>query len=261
MIDFHTHILPNLDDGAKSAEETFKLIKEAKKAGFEGTVLTSHYVEGYYETDEETREQLLKIISKDSEVKNSNVKLFLASEIYISDKMIELLEDAKASTINNTSYILVELPFKHNPVNLKEMINMWISNKLVPVIAHPERYEYIQKSPNKIYDLIQEGALMQCNYGSFIGQYGKDAKLVANILLKNNMIHFLGSDVHKANTIYPRIPEIVKQLENIVGKEQVEEITSINPKLALNNKKIFIREPKKIELNLIDKVKLQFKIY
>ena len=106
MIDIHTHILPNIDDGSKSIEETFNLIKEAKSVGFDSIVLTSHYREGYYETNSPEREVWLDAIRENLEAKTIDIKLYLGNEIYMSENIIKLLEEGKATTMNNTSYVL-----------------------------------------------------------------------------------------------------------------------------------------------------------
>ncbi len=257
MIDFHSHILPNIDDGSRSIEETFNLIKEAEKAGFQAIISTSHYLEGYYETDAPEREVWISAIYENLKTKNININLYLGNEIYLSDNIIKLLEEGKASTINDTSYVLFELPMNNEPLNLYNIVYEMMQNKLVPVLAHPERYSYMQKEPELIYDLIEKGVLMQCNFGSIIGQYGQKAQLIVEKLLENNMVHFLGSDVHRENTIYPLIPEILRKIEEIIGKEELERITTVNPKLALQNKRIDISEPNKIELTLKEKIIMQ----
>ena len=117
MIDFHTHILPNIDNGSRNIEETFNLIKEAKEAGFEGIVLTSHYKEGYYETDTPEREVWVNAITENLRAKGIDIKVYLANEIYITDNMMELLEAGKASTINNTCYVLIDLPLDEEERN------------------------------------------------------------------------------------------------------------------------------------------------
>lgn len=98
MIDLHTHILPNIDDGSRSIDETFNLIKEAKEAGFQKIVLTSHYMENYYETEIAEREVWVKAIQENLNAKGIEIDLFLGNEIYFTDNIIKLLEDAKAST-------------------------------------------------------------------------------------------------------------------------------------------------------------------
>lgn len=256
MIDIHTHILPNIDDGARSIEETFNLIKEAKNVGFEAIVLTSHYMEGYYETDTPEREVWVNAIFENLKAKNIDIKLYLGNEIYLSDNMIKFMEEGKASTINDTSYVLFELPLDEEPENLYDIIYQMQQYKIVPILAHPERYSFIQKEPELVYDLIQRGVLMQANYGSIIGQYGEKARMIVEKLLENNMIHMLGSNAHRPNTIYPKIPQILSELNDLLGEEKVKKLTTTNPKLVLNNKRIDIEEPYIIELTWKEKIQM-----
>ena len=256
MIDIHSHILPNIDDGSRSIEETFNLIKEAKNVGFEAIVATSHYMEGYYETNAPEREVWVNAIYENLQAKNIDLKLYLGNEIYMTENMISLLEEGKASTINDTSYVLFELPMNAEPLNLYDIIYQMQQYKIVPILAHPERYTFVQKEPELVYDLIQKGVLMQANYGSIIGQYGEMAQMIVRKFYECNMIHLLGSDVHRQNTIYPKIPQILSEINSIIGEEKLEELTTINPKLVIQNKRIDIIEPHTIELTWKEKMKI-----
>ena len=259
MIDFHSHILPNIDDGSKSVEETFELLKEAKQAGFDEIISTSHYMEEYYEVNVAEREAWVDAISQNLHRVDLDLKLYLGSEIYITDNIVKLLEEGKASSINNSNYVLFELPLNSKPMNLYDVVYEMLQNRIVPVLAHPERYLFVQKEPEIIYELIQKGVLMQANYGSILGRYGEKAALIVQKLLENNMIHFLGSDVHKPNTIYPQVPEALRIIKIIVGEEKLRELTEINPKLVLQNKAIDIDEPKNFKLSLKEKVMVNLK--
>lgn len=259
MIDFHTHIIPNIDDGSRSVEETFNLIKEAKEAGFEGIILTSHYIENYYETDAPERDVWVKAISDSLKAKGIETNLYIGNEIYISENIMDLLINRKASTINNTSYVLFEMPLNAEPMNLYDVIYSLQENKLVPVLAHPERYSFVQKEPELVYDLIQKGVLMQANYGSILGQYGENAKMIVKKFLENDMIHFLGSDVHRQNSIYKKIPQALEEIRKIIGEEKLEKLTTTNPKLALENKRIDIEEPEEFSLTFKEKLMMHLK--
>ena len=259
MIDFHSHIIPNIDDGSRSVEETFNLLQEAQEVGFDGIVLTSHYIENYYETNAPERDIWVKAISDNLKIKGLETNLFLGNEIYISDNMMNLLIEGKASTINNSSYVLFEMPMNTEPMNLYDVIYSLEENKLIPVLAHPERYSFVQKEPELVYDLIQKGVLMQSNYGSILGQYGEKAKFTVKKFLESDMVHFLGSDVHRPKTIYPKIPQALEEIEKIIGKEKLEKLTTINPKLALENKRIDIEEPKEITLTFKEKLMMFLK--
>lgn len=256
MIDIHTHILPNIDDGSKSIEETFEIIKEAKKAGFDKIISTSHYMDGYYEVSKPEREVWLNAINENLEKQDIGIKLYLGNEIYMSENIIEFLKEEKATTLNDTNYVLFEMPLNAQPLNLYDIVYEMQEHKILPILAHPERYSFVQKQPELIYELIQKGVLMQANYGSVIGQYGTKAQIIVKRFLENNMIHFFGSDVHRKNTIYPEIPKIIKELNDLVGTKKVEELTTVNPKMILENKRIEIEEPHKIELTFKEKVEL-----
>ena len=164
MIDMHSHILPCIDDGSRSVEETLNLIEEAKKAGFTGITLTPHYIEGYYEKEENQRQELIEEI----ESKVNGVKLYNANEVYITENIIKFLREKKISKINGSRYLLFEMPMNIKPMNLYEVIYEMLQNSITPILAHPERYYFVLREPELIYDLIQKGVLMQSNYGSII---------------------------------------------------------------------------------------------
>lgn len=259
MIDFHSHILPNVDDGAKSVEETFELLEEAKNAGFEAVISTSHYMEEYYEVGVAERKVWINALAENLYKKNIDLKLYLGNEIYFTQNLINLLETGKATSINSSNYVLFEFPLNTKPMNMYDIIYDMLEYKLIPVLAHPERYSFVQREPEIIYDLIQKGVLMQSNYGSILGRYGEKAELIVRKLLENNMVHFLGSDVHKSNTIYLRISEALEAIKEIVGREKLQELTSINPRLVLENRRIDIDEPRKFKLSLKEKMIVNLK--
>ena len=256
MIDFHSHIIPGIDDGARNIDETIQLLEEASKIGFDGVVLTSHYIENYFESNEKQRLEIIQNIQEVLKKDNKNIKLYIGNENYLSNNLINLIKDKKASSINNSRYVLFEMPLtiEKEPMNLTDVIYKLQGNKFVPILAHPERYTFIKKNPQLVYDLVDMGVLMQSNYGSILGQYGKRTETVAKILLKNNLVHFLGSDVHRENTIYKRIPEALYKIEKMIGAEKLSELTTINPQLAINNKDIDFELPDKFKISFMDKL-------
>lgn len=236
MIDFHSHILPNIDDGARDLSESISMINEAKNAGFTKIISTSHYIDGYYETDEEQRINLINDVKQNIQ----GIEIYLGNEIYITSQMIDLIENKKASTINNSKYILFELPMNAKTIDVKEVVYRLIEKGYVPIIAHPERYKYIQDNINYAIELSEMGVLFQSNYGSCIGMYGSSAKKTQKKLLQEGLIQFLGSDVHMPGQIYPQIPKVLKKLRKIISESELEQLTTINPQKVLNNEDIEI---------------------
>lgn len=235
MIDFHSHILPGIDDGSRNLEQSIAMVNEAKEAGFTKIISTSHYMENYYECNERDRRQLLKKVQENVQ----GIELILGNEIYITNNIIELLQNGQASSINGTKYVLFEFPLiTTRPMNDKEVIYRLVENGYIPIIAHPERYPFIQENPDYLFELEEMGALFQANYGSIIGMYGLKAKKTLKILLKNNLISFLGSDVHRPEQVYNKMPKIIKKLKKIISNEEFEEFTEINPEKVLKNENI-----------------------
>lgn len=124
MIDFHSHILPNIDDGSRNFEESVKLIEEASKVGITGIVSTSHYLQGYYECVQEDRIDLIEQLKEQakSKIKSDIPELYLGSEIYATEEIIELIKKRKASTINGTRYVLFEFPMNAKPLFAKDTV-------------------------------------------------------------------------------------------------------------------------------------------
>ena len=247
MIDFHSHIIPEIDDGSRSIEETMLLIKEAQKAGFTTIISTSHYLPKQYEYDEESRKKFLEVIQMGARNLGIDINLCLGSEIYVSYDIVELLKEHKASTINGTNYVLFELPMQVEIPNLKNIIYNLLGNGYRPIIAHPERYAYVKENPNWLLEYLELGVLFQSNYASIIGLYGKEAQKTVKLLLKNNMIHFLGSDVHKSRTIYTKMPEILQELRKILERDRFKKLTKINAQRALENAAIYTETPTRIK--------------
>lgn len=259
MIDFHDHILPGIDDGSRDIEETLVLLKEAKNVGFDKIILTPHYKEGFYQVEVEEKTELFNKVVELAEREVPGLQLYLGNEIMATGNIVEYLDENKASTLNETRYVLFELPMNSKPVNFSDIVYEMKSKKLIPVLAHPERYFFVQDNPEIIYDWIEQGVLMQQNFGSIIGQYGKKAKIIAKKMLENDSVHFLGSDVHRPNTVYANMSKSIDKIEKIVGEEMLEELTVINPSHVLSNEKFDINTPYKIKLGFSDKLKMKMK--
>lgn len=243
MIDIHSHILPGIDDGSKEIEMSIQILKEARQAGVRDIILTPHYIQDYYENTKEKVETLLPKLQAEIEKEQIDINLYPGNEIYITPEMHQLVKEGIVTTLNNSKYVLFELPMQNHVVYVKDMIFNLLALGYIPVIAHPERYTYVQENPNMLYELIEIGALFQSNIGSVLGAYGKKEKATALLLLKHHMIHFLASDTHRPNTFYPKIEEVFRQLEKQISKTDIQNLLEQNPRKILENGKIEIEEP------------------
>ena len=232
MIDIHCHILYGIDDGARTKQEAIDLLKQQKELGFNEIVLTPHYIENTeFEATIEKKEELIKELEEETDV-----KLYIGNEVYFSDKTINLLD--KVSTLNNSKYLLIELPMSSKIKDLEEMIFDLTVNKIVPIIAHPERYSYVQDDIKYLDHLKELGVLFQINYGSLIGKYGKKCEKTAKKLLKKNYISFMGTDIHRIDRPID-MEKALNVLKKVVKKQEiVDDLTTNNIKKVIENKYI-----------------------
>lgn len=233
MIDIHCHILPNIDDGSRSIEESMQMIREAYEAGFTDIISTSHYIEESYNAPKSERQELIEMLNAKIEQEGMNIKIYNGAEAYIAPNLVELIEKEKLPTMNGTKYLLMELPMHNQILHLENIVSKVINQGITLIIAHPERYDIVQKNYKVLNELAEMGVLFQANYGSCIGQYGKEAEKTLKKLLKANRISFFGSDCHRAGSVYYQMPEILKKLEKMIGKEKLEELTTRNQQKLL----------------------------
>lgn len=243
MIDIHCHLLNGVDDGSRDVIESLTSLKLAEEAGFTDIILTPHYIKGYYENDYETIKPQVKQLQNELYENNVLIKLHHGNEVYISDDIGDLIKNGVVSKLGTSKYLLFELPQKAKMLNLENLVEDIKAAGCIPVLAHPERYVFVQKNPNELIPLIQRGVLMQSNYGSIIGQYGKEAQKTIGKMLSNNLVHFLGTDTHRSGYIYGHFYKVEREFLRYVDEKKMLELTTINPKKILEYEPIEIEEP------------------
>lgn len=244
MIDLHCHILPGLDDGSNSIEQSIQMAKEAAEAGFSTICCTPHYLDNKYIVPRVEVKETLNALQNAINNNGINIKLAIGNELYITEFVDDLLDNQTISTLNDSKYLLMELPMNY-PVSILEDIIFTIQNfGLVPILAHPERYTYVQKDPNFVINLINRGVLFQGNYGSIIGKYSSEAQKTIKIMLENDMIHFLATDNHRDKSVFTYLDSVFGELEKVISPSKIEKLTKINPQKVIDNEDVFAPEPK-----------------
>ena len=219
--DIHCHLLPGIDDGSRTIEESIKILKEAEKSGVKEIIFTPHYIENTkYNCNNENKKELFNNLKNKLIEENINIKLYLGNEVYITENIIDLLKRHEITTLNNTRYLLFELPLNQNFYNAKQIIYNLITLGCIPILAHPERYLDFQNNPSLAEEYTKMGVLLQGNYKSLLNKYGKDACSTLKILLKNDLISFMGSDTHHdkdymLDKAYKKVKKIVKDEEKV----------------------------------------------
>lgn len=236
--DLHSHILFGVDDGAETLEDSLKIIRQASEDGVTDIVLTPHYIyESAYVSNVEHNKKILKKLKEKVKTENIKVNLYLGNEIYLTDNVLELLKKQECATINETRYVLIELPMHNEMLNAENVIFDLIRNGYLPILAHPERYSYFQDNFEKIKHLEEMGVLFQGNYKSLFGKYGSNAKKVLRRMLKERMITFLSSDVHRGSSY--ELDKLYKKLKWIYkDKNIITDLLINNFEKVLNNEEI-----------------------
>ena len=248
MKDLHNHILFGIDDGSRSIEESIKIIEDAKRNGYTDLILTPHYREKEgFTSDNKKKKQIFQLLNEEVKKKNIKINLYLGNEITLDEDFFYYLRTNQLLSLNNSKYLLLELPFQSRLDNLDEIIDELRNLDLVPIIAHPERYE--DYHIEDFQKLIYRGVLFQGNIGSLYNKYGTKTKNKLQEMLKKHMIHFIGSDTHhEGQTSYSRIHDTVDKLEELTGsKEMALELVDGNISKVINNQPVVaykIRERK-----------------
>ena len=243
MIDIHSHILPYIDDGAKDMDMAIEMAKIYLENGIKTVIATPHYIEKNISTSKEDTKNILEDLKIQLDREGLDLEIFLGNEAYISMDLIKDIEEGYMATLNGTRYILVELPMMDIPLYVENVIYELLLKGYVPIIAHPERNAKIIEDPNILYNLIEKGALAQLNLPSLEGKYGEEIQETAEILLKHNMIHFLGTDAHGSRRKSPRFSKTLEILKTIVSEEDYDSLTYQNPTLLLKNENIYTKSP------------------
>ena len=229
MKDIHNHLLYNIDDGSISLEDSIEILNDLYGKGVTDIVLTPHYIIGTnYNSNNKKKMELLKKLKQ-----NTKVNLYLGNEIYLDNNIIDYIKKGEISTINNSKYLLVELPLSEKLDSAKDIIFELVSNGAVPIIAHPERYHYL--SLKDLEDFINQGCLLQGNISSLIGKYGEDAKKNLELLLKKHMIHVLGTDTHRHKI---DITSCLNSLKAIIDENMFNDLTINNFDNIVNDKDV-----------------------
>ncbi len=240
MIDIHCHILPGLDDGAKSLAGAVEMARIAEKDGIEKIVATPHLFRGnYMHEDLSLIEEKRKELNKTLKVNNIHVEILSGAEVYISHNLIdEIRKNRDYLVLNKSRYMFIEFPSDHVFSGVQKLFFELMQADIIPVIAHPERNSVFVRHPSLLYELVQMGAAVQANSGSFLGIYGKKTEEAVFRFLELNLIHFIASDGHNTRSLVPRISEAVMRVETEVGGERARALVVDNPKAVLKDREL-----------------------
>lgn len=232
MIDIHAHILPGIDDGSEDMYDTLEMASIAVESGVTEMVATPHcnipgmfrnyYNENYVELFRET-EQALK-------EEGIPLKLYLGMEVFMTSDVPVLLKEGKIQTLNGGHFILVEFGFDENPDYATNMLSQMKDLGLRPIVAHPERYEFVQDDPQIVYEWRKKGYLTQLNKSSLMGRFGKYTYRTAHQLLEHNLASVIASDAHSPFHRTPYMRDVYEELLEDYSEKYLKVLFEENPR-------------------------------
>ena len=229
MIDFHNHILPNVDDGSKSMEMTLNMLRTASNQGIKKIINTTHLqhpkMDGKNTDYNYIQDITNKVIDK-AKSNGINIDIKIASEVYYLPNLCELIDNPLA-TINK--YMLIEFHSVIVPNNFEETFFQLKLKGITPILAHPERYRFVQEDINKLEKISEMGVLFQIDAGSLIGNFGVKTRQTSINMLSNGYCHLIGSDAHNDS----RRDFCLKDAYSIIRSDQIVDT------LKHNSEKLF----------------------
>ena len=236
MIDIHSHLLPNLDDGVTSFGQSIEIIRGLSEVGVTDLILTPHYVpESKWCSPKKINQQKLDALVRHLFNAGVKMRVYLGNEIYINSDIVDLIKNGTVSTLANSKYVLVELPMSGEWAGFEDVLLLLKQKGFKPILAHPERYSTSAKDISYLYELASAGVLFQCNLGSIVGQYGRKPKKVIKKLAKANLIWCFGTDIHHARN-YGEIIKAKKKLRHYYTEEDLNDLLVNNPRRILQSR-------------------------
>lgn len=241
-IDLHNHILPGIDDGPRTINEAVMLAKAFVSSGYATVVATPHTCDG--------RPSPALIIERlnelQSELDRQNVplKLLSGAEQHIEPLTIKRLQEGEILTLNNSRYLLLELPMLQPlPLYTEQLLVALTDHGYRPIIPHPERVVVLQQDPQLIYRLYEAGAIFQVTWGALTGWLGPAAKKTAHFMLTAKLAHLYATDAHNFATRLLTVDKAAACLEDRLDSGSAELYLSSRPRAVINNELLDLPAP------------------
>lgn len=197
LIDLHAHILPEFDDGPETPEESLKMARAYVKAGYATVVATPHVIPGLYEHSRTAIIEAVSELQRRLDAAGIPLAVLPGAEYHLTDKLVSMNKAGELVTLNDTGkYLLVELPFHDIPAYTNQVFFELLLAGITPIIAHPERNEFLIRQRGVLAQTVQSGILAQVTAGSLIGLFGSMAKRTANHLINEDIAQFVATDAH-----------------------------------------------------------------
>ena len=237
MVDIHTHILPGIDDGARDIYDTLEMAQIAADNGITDIVATPHCnIPGLYSNyySEAYKSVFLKA-KRAIRDEGIPVRLYPGMEVYITEDVPALMAAGKIMPINSSRYVLMEFAFDSDPEFANYMLAKIYKMRVIPLIAHIERYYFLQDDPDLALEWRRRGYVLQCNKGSFQGHFGRREQHTAYDLLDQGLVDVIATDCHRPYRRTPNVEEIYESLLMDYPESYMKHVFEENPRRLIHN--------------------------
>lgn len=238
-MDIHCHIIPGADDGAKDWDMAFEMLRQEAEEGIGKIILTPHQKPEQKCITRRGIERRMNYLQEELDRRNVPIRLYPGAELFYCRDMRELLETERVCTLADSRYVLVEFMPAEDWGYIREGICDLADGGYWPILAHVERYVQVADKPKRVQELIELGAYVQMNAGSITGEWGYSIKKNCMGLLKRELVHFIGTDAHRAEgKRAPHMRRCAAVLEKQVGSSYAERLLFQNAEQILENKEL-----------------------
>jgi len=242
MIDLHSHILPNLDDGAKDLNEALRMCHIAAQDGIKILAATPHFRPTVYENNQENILPAVERLQEEIDQKGIALRIVPGVDIIASPEVIPFLERNPRLTFGSR-YALIEFPAQSIPPAIEDFFfRMWLKG-ITPIITHPERNGEVQKDPRVLSGLVDQGVLVQVTAMSLTGDFGNEVGVTTVRMLKVGLVHVIASDAHSPRRRSPILSKARRAVENLIGPEKARMMVEETPRKILQGQTVeFFRD-------------------
>jgi protein-tyrosine phosphatase len=246
MIDIHCHILPGVDDGARTLDDSIEMARVAVEHGIHTIVATPHHRNNNFENYRE--DILTKVEELNRSLEELSIPLIIlpGQEIRIYGDLVTGILNQEILPINaDTPYLLIELPSSNVPNYTERLLYDLQLRGFIPIIAHPERNTEIISNPEKLYNLVNNGALSQITAASIMGKFGKKIEKFSKEILQANLTHFIASDAHNIKNRGFQMKHAYDYIDNRYGRHLIDMFEE-NAEKVIKGGSVFGDIPQKI---------------
>lgn len=241
MIDIHCHILPGVDDGAENEQESIIMADIAAESGTKELIMTPHCCapRGFANLDKPALEAEFAALRACAARCRIPIKLHCGMEVFAANDFEALLDSGLLFTLAGSDYLLIEFAFDEMGMFIERCVQAVLSRGLTPIIAHPERYYFMQDEPEFMRHCALDGAKLQLNCASLDGGFGRSAKRAAHWALEHGCAHFIASDAHGPFMRSPALDAGYDLIEDLYGHDAAELLFCLNPAAVIKNRKVY----------------------